>query len=873
MPKFIKCHLTIFFLILALAGYSQQNISGKVTDLLTNEPLAKVKVSIVDSEDFTITDTNGLYDINITAGETLLFSLDRYFPESIKLTSAQITLDVSMILDTENLKDVVLVGSRFKPRSIADSPVPIDNIEQKELRSAGHHDLDMMMMYSIPSFNSSIQTVSDATAHMNPADLRGLGPSRTLILINGKRKNYSSLVYINDTPGKGEVGVDLTSIPVSAIERVEVLRNGASAQYGSDAIAGVINLVLKENQQYAEINTISGINQEGDGLIMGFDAHLGTPVTDKGFINISTNFKQQEKTNRSGQPGNDAFFGSILQDATLTNGTNSWIQSNPNLGMVVGQPSTITNNLFFNAKYAITDRAEFYGFGGTSYRNGTSFGLYRPPYAANDYGLFDSNGFLPDFQTNIHDVNLTLGLQGSMNGWQYDISTTRGKHTIDYTIGNTLNDSLGFTSPTRFAAGGYNFNHTVNNLDLSKAFGIVDIGFGFEFRNENFITSAGEPNSYIGGGSISFPGLQPSNEVDENRHNLGVYVDVQTQISRRLLIGGAIRYETYSDFGSRFNWMFQSKLDLIEKIFSIRGSVSTGFRAPSLHQIHLSNIQTLISGGTISEQGTFKNNSTVLRTFNIPELEEETSTNVSLGLSYSPANKLFITADYFYIDVDDRIVFTGAIGDDGDPSTTTQTEGILNQFNITSFKFFTNAIDTHTDGVDIVITYNDLSLGSGLLSLSLTGNYSKTTIDGDLKTSQLLENEGNSLFDRQEQGRITTARPSSKAILRTDYTVQKFSIGLYNTYFGKVAWQHVSDLTKDQTFSSKIVSDLNITYQLARGLSVSIGSNNVFDVYPDEINSYGDPETDLGGRFKYPWEVNQFGFNGRFIYGKLRFTL
>jgi iron complex outermembrane receptor protein len=866
--------LTILLLASFTVSFSQRSIQGTVTDLLTDKPLPNVSITLISSGNTTMSDADGKYKINVsTESSTLTFTLNKYISESISIDENTSLLDVSMILNTDNLSEVVLVGSRFKPRSIIDSPVPIDNIQQEELRSAGHHDLDMMMMYNIPSFNSSNQAVSDATAHMNPADLRGLGPSRTLILINGKRKNYSSLVYINDTPGKGEVGVDLTTIPISAIDRVEILRNGASAQYGSDAIAGVVNLVLKSDQEYAEFNTISGLNQEGDGLVMGFDAHIGVPIEDKGFISVSTNFKKQEKTNRAGNPNTDAFLGGIVGSQDIVDGSNMWVQSNPSLGMVVGQPDMTSSNLFFNANYNISDQSEIYAFGGTTYRNGMSFGVYRPPYIADDYGLFSGLGFLPTFNSSIHDVNLTLGLKGTVNGWNYDVSTTRGRHEIDYTISNTLNDSLGITSPTRFDAGGYNFSQTVNNLDVAKNYGNIDIGFGFEFRNETFIAESGESNSYIGNGAISFPGLQPSNEVDENRNNLGIYFDASTQITDRLLLGGSIRYETYSDFGSRYNWMINGKIDLIENKVILRGSMSTGFRAPSLHQIHLSNVQTLISRGTISNQGTFRNSSTVLRSFNVPKLKEETSVNLSAGLSYQLSEKFHITADYFRIDVDDRIVFTGAIGDDGDPNTITQTESILNEFNITSFKFFTNAIDTRSNGIDFVASYNDTSLGRGEINLSLNANYINTEIRGDLKTSGILESEGNSLFDRKEQARITSARPKSKIILTVNYNINKFNFGLFNTHFGEVTWQHASDPSKDQTFSSKVITDLNINYQLTQNVNLSIGANNLFDIYPDEIKAHGDPETDLGGRFKYSWEVNQFGFNGRFIFGKIQFTL
>ena len=870
-PYTLKC-LFVFFYLSTTWCYAQNEITGTIIDLVTGQPIKSVVITNQNTNQSVKSTKKGEYSIEAEVGHTLKFSADRYFSEERIINSGENNISIELLLDVDNLKEVVLVGSRFKPRAIADSPVPIDNISDAELRSVGHYDLDMMMMYNIPAFNSSYQTVSDATAHMNPADLRGLGPSRTLILVNGKRKNSSALVYINDTPGKGEVGVDLTSIPISAIDRIEVLRDGASAQYGSDAIAGVINIVLKENREYAEINSQAGIFKEGDGAMTSFDANFGTNILTKGFVDISTSFKKQAYTDRSPDLYKDDLFNVDPSDPNVDPAVAQWIQENPDLGMVVGQPEMTTNNIFYNFKYTLNEYANLYSFGGSTLRKGKSFALFRTPYWVDDHGLFGSDGFQPDFQTDIQDNTLSFGLKGSKSGWDYDISSTRGSNDIAYTIGTTFNDSLKSTSPTRFKAGSYYFSQIANNFDISKSFKIFDLGFGLEFRTENFITRAGEESSYIGQGSISFPGIQPTNEVNEKRNNIGFYLNGETEF-QNLLLGGAIRYEDYSDFGNRFNWKVNLKYDLFSSKLGIRGSASTGFRAPSLHQIYLSNIQTIVSGGSVSNQGTFQNNSTLLKALDIPQLKEETSLNISGGITVKPNSKMLFTADYYYIEVKDRIVFTGAIGEDNDPTSTTDIETILYDFNITSFKFFTNAIDTKTSGVDVVAMYENTRIGKGDLDITLGANYNSTKLIGPVRTSSIFETQGNQLFDRKEVSRIESARPATKVMLQLSYNIKNFGININNTHFGEVTWRHASDPSKDQTFSSKLLTDLCINYSLLENLSLSLGANNIFDIYPDKLDAKGDVVTNLGGRFEYPWDVNQFGFNGSFYFVKAQFRL
>lgn len=860
------------------------SISGRVSDE-NGEPLVGVSVLVKGTSTGSVTNLDGNYTLSVPDDATLVFSYIGYFSQEISVGSRTV-IDIVMVEDVRSLSDVVVVGSRFRPRSVLASPVAIDNITASELESTGQLTLDQMINYKVQSYNASQQTISDATAHFNPADLRGLGPSRTLVLVNGKRKNASSLVYINDTPGKGEVGVDMQSIPIEAIERVEVLRDGASAQYGSDAIAGVINIILKETVDETNINMFSGITTEGDGFNYGFTANTGFKLLENGFVNVSTGFKDQERTNRAGTPGDDVLFG--------IDATNAFVQENPDLGMTVGQPEMTTFDVFYNAGLPLKGGAQLYSFGGITYRNGMSFALYRTPYFVpdNDFIFHNpgetDNGFQPTFETDIYDRTFGAGVKGEINGWNVDLSTTTGSNTVDYTVGSSLNTSLGNESPTRFDVGGYEFSHIVNNLDLYKKFDDVSIGFGSEYRTENFIARAGEEASYVGSGAQSFPGLQPSNEVDKTRFNVGFYTDIEYD-NDIFLIGGAARFEKYGDFGETFNWKVNSRVRLIDNRLTLRASASTGFRAPSLHQIYLSNVQTLISGGTVSNQGTFNNQSPVIRGLDVPELKQEESFNFTFGAALNPIENLDITVDYYNIKVDDRVLFTGEIGFDGDPTTDNAVEVILNAFNVTSLKFFTNAVDTKTTGVDIVATYSNLALGSGTLGVNFAANFNSTSIEGSIRTPAPIVASGNEIFNRKEQSRIVSARPSDKFLLGFNYNVGKFNASLNFTRFGEVTWRHsnnglngaplgpgganlpTDDADFDQTFSAKIITDLSLGYKINSKTTFGLTVNNLLNVFPDVIDTKGDFVTDLGGRFKYPWEVNQFGFMGTVISGKLNF--
>ncbi len=858
--------LIVFLLVATESVVGQVAVTGTVVDAETGQPLAGANVTVAGTTNGAATNLDGVFQFSVSSYPvTVNVSFIGYDNQSVEISSgAGVTIRLSPGVQ---LDDVVVVGSRFAPRTVIDSPVPIDNIKAADLISTGHPTFDKMLTYAVPSFNSTQQTVSDATAHFDPGELRGMGPSRTLVLINGKRKSASALVYINDTPGKGEVGVDMKSIPAAAIERVEVLRDGASANYGSDAIAGVINVILKENVGKTEVNVHSGITSQSDGFNVGYDVNTGFKLGEKGFVNVTHSFYDVQETNRAGTPGSDNLFG--------VDASNPFIQAHPDLGMRIGTPNMTTSDVFFNGSMPVSDAVDFYSFGGLTLRKGTSYALYRTPYWVPDpHNLLHEagttyEGFHPTFETNITDNTFAVGFRGVSNGWNFDLSNSSGSNDVEYIVNNSLNPAMGADSPIHFNTGGYAFSNNVTNLDISRRISNVTISAGTEFRRENFEARAGDEASYIGAGVQSFPGLQPQNEVDEDRNNVGVYADLGLDASPEFFVGGAVRYENYSDFGNNVTWKLESRYKIWGDRGSIRGSVSTGFRAPSLHQIFLSNIQTLVSGGTVSNQGTFNNQSPVLRSLNVRPLKEEEATNITAGIALRPVDGLYVSVDLYQIDVNDRIVYSSSISSTDQSTLVGQ---LLNQFSITSLKFFANAVDTQTQGIDLVANYK-WDAGGATYSVNLGANISSTEIQGNVNTPAPIAAAGVDLFDRKEQSRLTSARPGDKVILGLAYERGSWKATINNTKFGEVKWQHGSDPSKDQVFSSKVLTDVNVEYTVNDKVTLGISANNLFDVFPDEIDTKGDVVTDLGGRFRYPWEVNQFGFNGTTFSGNLKLTL
>ncbi|MEO0338552.1 MAG: TonB-dependent receptor [Bacteroidota bacterium] len=831
------------------SSLAQTTVTGQVTAEEIGDPLIGANVLIQGTSKGAVTDIDGNFSLSVPSlPTTLVVSYTGFTTKTVEVTGS--TINIALAEGTY-LDDIVIVGTRGKPRSILESPVPIDNLNAADLFLSGQSTVDQMINFRIPSFNSSNQTISDATAHFDPSELRNMGPSRTLVLINGKRKNQSALVYVNDTPGKGEVGVDMKAIPAAAIERIEVLRDGAAAQYGSDAVAGVINIVLKENAE-GLINLKSGVTTEGDGFMYSAAINKGFTIGNNGYINATLDYYHQDYTNRAGEPGSDVLF---VQDAS-----NAWIQQNPGLGMIVGQPEYSKASAMVNFGLPYQNGGEFYAVAGYTYRDGKSFALYRAPYwITDDAGLLTPsgqpyNGFHPTFETDINDLTFTVGSKQEIGGWNTDISLTTGSNSVDYTIGNTINPALLPNSPTEFDAGAYAFGNILGNIDISKTFDQFTLSFGTEVRRETFEVTAGQEESYVDGGAQSFPGLQPQNALDEGRNNIGFYAGFDWDISDDFLLGAALRFENYSDFGSNLSWKINARQLFDEKRGAIRASLSTGFRAPSLHQIYLSNVQTLVSGGTVSNQGTFNNVSDVVRGLGIPGLDAETSFNITAGITYRLADGFSISADYYNIELNDRVLFTGEIGFDGDDMNTNSVEQILIDNSVTSIKFFVNALDTRTQGFDLVADYQGIKVGDNArLGAILSMNVNETKILGTIDAPGTVGAEGYDIFNRKEQSRVTTARPNFKSTLGFNLRAGKFLATLNNTYFGEVTWLHannglngaplgpggsnlpLNDEAYDQTFAGKVVTDLILGYELTSQLNFNLTINNLLNVYPDEI--------------------------------------
>ncbi len=766
------------------------------------------------------------------------------------------------------LDEVVITGNRTKPRTVLDSPIPIDNIDVEELKNSGKRTLDKMLTYIVPSFNSQNQAISDATAHFDPADLRGLGPSRILVLINGKRKNQSAQVYLNRTPGKGEVGVDLKSIPVAAIARIEILRDGASAQYGSDAIAGVINFILKKDVEFSSFNSSVGITSQHDGFNLSSDFNTTFSFGKKGYINLTLGYYKQELTNRAGTPGV-----SDLPANPLPNWT-AWAQANTDLGMSVGQPDIEKKNIFVNMEHSIGKRAILYSFHGYTSRTGKSFAFYRAPYwrqsDVGDYGFLtkpeDFVGYLPSFESKINDHINVLGIKFPITkNWQADASITYGANDILYTVNNSINKDYlkdHGTSPTTFKPGGYRLNNTIANFDVTGIFSKqLSFALGVEYKIEGFHAIEGDPLSYYKSGSDSFSGIKPNEAGNWSRYNTAGYTQLDYDINDVFLIGIAGRYENFSGFGSNFSWKINSRYKLNNNGV-IRGSYSTGFRAPTLHQRHVTSSQYIhaTNSPTPTLQRTLSNNNTAVIELGVPSLFAETSKNLSAGLTYKMNANLSASIDFYNIKVNDRVLFSSQIGykNGSSANITNPVEQILKDNNVAAVQFFINAGDTKTTGIDVVINYREIKIyNNNKLSINFAANFNRTTIN-TITTPEILANAGYNIFDRQEQGLITNSRPKSKVILGLNYTSNKWKLSLNNTRFGKVTITAPQSGGIDQKLASKIATDVGLYYKLTPKISFNAAINNVFNVYPTKTLKSTNT-TEAANRFTYSSEVQQLG--------------
>jgi len=811
-------------------------------------------------------------------------------------TIADFTISISDV----SLGEVMIsTGSRNTQRTLTDTPLPIDILSAGDIKSTGQPSFDRALTYRVPSFNSVQTPVNDATSLLDPYEIRNMGPSRSLVLINGKRKNVSSLVYIQTSPGRGEGGADLSAIPTEAIKRVEILRDGASAQYGSDAIAGVMNVILKDRYEYGSVTLNTGITTEGDGEMIGLTLNNGANYGDKGFLNYTVAFSHQNVSNRPGTVDAAAEADANIGFDAPLNDVQAFLRKYPDARNVNGDPEKAAARFLINAGIPVGENSEVYGNAAYVYKRVNSFANFRTPYwrlpANNPYAVLAANegkpyeGYGPTFEGDLSDYNGTVGIRSQKNGWNSDVSFTVGGNQQLYTVSNSRNRDLGVNSPLRFKPGGYSFKHNVGNIDISKM--LVDnlnFSIGTEFRQETFEVFEGDTASYVRGGADSFPGTRSNNASKNTRYNYGGYVGLSYDLTKDFLVDATMRAEKYSDFGNAFVYKFSSRYKLLNDKLTIRASYSTGFRAPMLHQIYLQIAQqSFVPGEGIQTKGIFNNNSTQAKLLGVPQLEAEESTNITFGLGFKPTANLSFTLDYYDIKVDKRIVLGSEIAlTDADtfPQHVALRQ-VLDANGIVAASFWTNGINTRTTGIDFVASYRNAMLGSGKLGFYLAANYvifnglegAKSVSDyeagdvskpnGDVINPPLIGNAGKSVFDYIQDALLFSSRPKYKAILGIDYGRNKFTVNLNNTLFGPTTFRQTGlNVNLKTVFKPAVVTDLGINIELSKTVGFGLNVNNILNMLPKweykALNAAG--EAVLADPAQVAINTNLITFNGRY---------
>jgi len=849
-------HYQILSLLLALPVLlGAQMVSGTVTD--GDDPVIGATISAGSVG--TVTDVDGKYSLNLkTAGTyTLSISYIGYDTETRDVTLApgeNATLNFNLESGATNLEELVVVGSRTAPRSNTTSPLPIDIFRAKDLISTGQATFDKALQYRVPSFNTVQTPVNDATSLLDPYEIRNMGPSRTLILINGKRKNLSALLYTQTSPGRGETGADISGIPVDAIKRIEILRDGASAQYGSDAIAGVMNIVLKDNDEDGSFTLRTGITSEGDGEMYGIALNNGSKLGRDGFINYTLDLSKTNLANRPGTvdaAGEAGDFGADIADVQR------FLDAYPDARNINGSPETTASKIAVNFGNKLTETTEIYGDAAYIYKRVNSFANYRTPYWRTEEAFpyladfFPDGpngeyiGYVPTFEGLLNDYNGTLGFRTEKDGWIADLSFTIGGNQQTYKVNNshnrnnTLNPDGTFTyrenSPITFDPGGTRFTHTVGNIDITRRLSDkIGIAFGSEFRNENFTIIEGELASYEDGGADSFAGADPRNSGKFNRYNFGGYADAAFDITDDFLVNATVRLENYSDFGNAFVYKVSSRYKFAEDKITLRASFSTGFKAPTLHQIFTQKAQySFVPGQGIQVGGLVNNVSREARLLGLPALDPEKSTNFTVGVGLRPSSDLSITLDYFNIRVEDRIILSTEIG--GTDAGDTELDAILSDNNLSDLSFFVNGLDTRTSGIDFVANYRGIKLGQNALNINLSGNYMiQNERDGDVKNPAIVAGAGQSVANQTQEALFFTSRPKYKVIFGLGTDFGKLGVALNNTVFGPTTfYQQGLDAGIFTEFSTKVVTDLAFNYGITDMTTLSLNVNNLLNVLPE----------------------------------------
>lgn len=894
--------ILILGLVTALSGtlgaQSPVIVSGTVTTRADAMSVPGATVSLVGTDVTATTDSAGRYTIEIPPasarpGRIQLKVEALGLPPKVydvSLTpNAPTTFDVALSLGFE---EQVTVGSRARGAE-AEKSVPVDIISREQIASTGYAETTQVIQALAPSFNFPRPTITDGTDTVRPATLRGLGPDQVLVLVNGKRRHQSALVHLNGSVGRGSTGVDLNAIPISAIERIEVLREGAAAQYGSDAIAGVINIVLKGGESRPTLTTKFGLSTGSftanrctptgsscelgekinfsDGELFDAGGSWGLPLG-QGSVTVAAEYRHHNRTNRASFDPRDQVVPGDAGNNAVGQPNHRW-----------GDPDTRDFMSLLNANVPLNAAQTrfFYAFGGFSRREANSSGFYRRGLDSRNWPQIYPLGFLPEIQPTVVDVSAAAGVRGAWNAWSWDVSGEYGHNSFDFTIGNSLNVSLGPTIPpnkTEFDAGALALGQFVGNADLSRGFrfgalsGPLNVAFGAEVRREQYEITAGEPDSYRSGGvrdrnggvaaigAQVFPGFRPANEVDTSRSSVAGYVDVEGDFLEWLRLGVAARTEHYSDFGNTLDGKVTVRVQP-DRRFVARGSFSTGFRAPSLGQSFFSSTATnfinVAGQGLLPfESLTLPVSSPAAQVLGAQGLKPENSTHASAGVVVTPVPGLDFAVDYYHVAIDDRVVLSGNF-------TGPRITALLAPFGANSARFFTNAIDTRTNGIDLTASYRVALAAAGDVRLHASYNNTKTKIVGAVATPPQLAGFEQVLFDRVERRRIDCGQPRDSFRIGGDWSRSRWGANTNIARYGEYC-SFTSNPADDQTYTPKWLMDAEISFRVAEQLTFAAGGQNLFNVLPDRnsrVNSFN-------GIFTFP-SHSPFGMNGRALYGRL----
>ncbi len=763
--------------------------------------------------------------------------------------------------DAAAVEDVVVTGTRVPNRSRLDTLAPVDVVTAQTLQNRGTTEFAAALAQAIPSLTFQRPAVVDGTDSIRPATLRGLSPDQTLVLVNGTRRHASALVNVNGSVGRGSAAVDLNTIPTVALDRVEVLRDGASAQYGSDAIAGVVNLRLREassggganvtyGQYFTSVDTARGSRDETDGQTVTTSAWQGFALGSDGFLTLSGEYLQRDPTNRSDL------------DPRVT----------PNrVTARVGDPEVDQWTVFANAGKPLAAGWEAYGWAGYQQRESESAAFPRLADNVNNVVAIYPNGFLPLINVTSKDLSVAGGLRGQIGGWDADFNLVYGRNALDFRTENTLNATYGAASATSFDDGSLIYDQLVFGADFNRQFEVglsrpLNLAFGLEARREGYEIQAGEAASYnrgplgsntaLSGGAQGFVGFQPSNVVDENRDAVGVYADIELPLTEKLTVEGAVRFEDYSDFGDSQTGKLSARYDFSPN-FALRGSVSTGFRAPSLQQSYFTSTSSVIQNGAVVETGTFPSTSAVATALGGRPLKAETSTNYSLGTVIRFGGFDF-TVDAYQIDIENQIVLSELIN----RSFSTQVAALLDPLGIQAARFFLNGVETTTKGVDVVGHYRWRTEAAGAFDFTVAANFNDVEVT-KVPTSSSVLNPVPTLFARSRIETIQEGTPDTKVSASADWTSGRLGGTLRATYYGDVV-QPGSTAAADYSTGAKTVVDLEGRFQLTDRVGLSVGVDNLLDEYPDAV-----PATlNSNGVLGFPY-YSPFGFNGRYGYARV----